>query len=195
MTTPLYPTFRKRAHDAFDELIKQQVIPWSFLTAGPPFHIKKFDGREIAYQGIGFEGSPRGVFWSRYIEPFLEDICISEIMSAVSMATERGVDGRLLLRELQELLSAGCLRVYKHMADVDRRLRGKGFPKNTPLRPIEREVHQMTQFIDERISSELAMWKPKPRYEVWYARNKFLVWAIGVLLALGIIVVRLLTGA
>lgn len=195
MTTPLYPTFRKRAHDAFDELIKQQVTPWSFLTAGPPFRIKKFDGRKIAYEGIDFEGSPREVFWSRYIEPFLEDICVSEITSAVSVATEREVDGRLLLREVQELLSAGCLRVYKQMADVDRRLRGKGFPKNVPLRPIEREVRQMDRFIDELVRSELAMWVPKPRYEVWYERNKFMVWAIGILLVLAGIAVSLIPRA
>ena len=57
MTTPLYPTFCKRIDDTVDQLIQNQVTPWSFLTAGPPFRIKKFDGKEIAYQGIGFEGS------------------------------------------------------------------------------------------------------------------------------------------
>src|SRR5438093_762339 len=118
MTTPLYPTFRKRVDDAIEQLIKQQVIPWSFLTAGPPFRIKSFDGKQIAYQGVGFEGSPREVFWSRYIEPFLEELCISEITAAVSMARERGVDARLLLSELQGLLSAGIRKVYTRMADV-----------------------------------------------------------------------------
>ncbi len=72
MTTQLYPTFRKRVDDAIEQLIKQKVTPWSFLTAGPPFRIKSFDGKQIAYEGVGFEGSPRQVFWSRYIEPFLE---------------------------------------------------------------------------------------------------------------------------
>ena len=84
------------------------------------------------------------------------------------------------------------------MADVDRRLRGKGFPKNVPLRPIEREVQLMDQFIDERISSELAMWAPKSRLEYLYERNKFWVWAIPVLLTIAVVViavVKLLAGA
>lgn len=55
MPTPLYPTFKKRVGDSFEQLIKKQVIPWSFMTAGPPFRIKFFDGKEIAYGGIAFE--------------------------------------------------------------------------------------------------------------------------------------------
>lgn len=55
MPTPLYPTFKKRVGDAFEQLIKKQVIPWSFMTASPPFRIKFFDGKEIAYGEIAFE--------------------------------------------------------------------------------------------------------------------------------------------
>ncbi len=62
MTTPLYPTFKKRVDDAFEQVIKQQVTPWTFMAAGPPFSIKSFDGREITYQGIAFAGSHREVF-------------------------------------------------------------------------------------------------------------------------------------
>jgi hypothetical protein len=180
MTTPLYPIFRKRVDDAVERIIKQQVTPWSFLASGPPFRIKMFDGKQIAYEGVGFEGSLRQVFWSRYIEPFLEDLCISEIGAAVTMAKERGVDARLLLPELQNLLSSGCRRVYVSMADVDRRLRGRGFPDKVELRSVDREVSAIAQFIEERIRAELAMWKSKPRVELWYERNKFWVWAIGI---------------
>lgn len=70
MPTPLYPTFRKRITDAFEQLDRQQVTPWAFMTAGPPFQVNRFDGTEVAYPGIKFEGSPREVFWSGYIEPF-----------------------------------------------------------------------------------------------------------------------------
>lgn len=161
MKTPLYPTIRKRVNDAIDSLIKTQVTPWIFMTAGPPFRIRKFDGSEIIYEGIGFEGSPNKVFWSRYIEPFLENICITEIDFAVSTAKNRDVDGRLLLRELHELLASGCRRVYARMTDVDQRLRGKGSPKSVPARSVEREADLMNEFIEERINGELAMWKPQ----------------------------------
>jgi hypothetical protein len=187
--TPLYPTFRKRVDDAIDQLVRKQITPWYFMTAGPPFRIATFDGRQIAYAGIEFEGSPRLVFWSRYIEPFLEELCLSEISVAVSMARERRIDAKLLLPELQGLLSSGIVKVYTEMANVDRSLRGKGFPEKVPPRPIEQEVRFMNQFVDERVRSELAMWRPKPGMEDWYERNKFWVWAIGLLSALLVAIV------
>jgi hypothetical protein len=192
MATPLYPTFRKRVADAFERLIEQQVTRWSFMTAGSPFRIKSFDGREIAYQGIEFEGSPREVFWSRYIEPFLEQLCISEIEAAVSLAREKGVDARLLLTELQGLLSAGFKKVYERMADVDRRLRGKGYPNSVALRSVELETQRMDKFLEERIMAEIEMWKPKPRFEAWHERNRFWVWLIGVFIAVMGILAKLL---
>ena len=69
--------FQKRVNDAIKALIKKQVTPWVFMTTGRPFHIKRLDGTDIAYHGIGFEGSPKKVFWSGYIEPFLEHLCIT----------------------------------------------------------------------------------------------------------------------
>jgi hypothetical protein len=161
MTTPLYPTFKKRVADAIGQLNKHQVTPWFFMGGGRPFRIKSFDGRQISYEGVEFEGSPREVFWSRYIEPFLEELCTSEIMTAVSMARERGVDARLLLPELQGLLSAGVRKVYANMAEVDQRLRGKGYPEKVERKSIEPEIQAMDQFLNERISVEISMWKPE----------------------------------
>lgn len=150
MTTPLYPTFRKRIDDAAEQIIQQQVTPWSFLNSGHPFRVKKFDGREIAYEGIGFEGSPRNVFWSRYIDPFLEALAIQEITAAVSLGRERNVDARLLLPEVQSLLIAASRRVFSQMAEVDRRLLGRGFPEQIALRSVEREAQSISGFIEEQ---------------------------------------------
>ena len=176
MTTPLYPTFRKRIEDATERIVRDQVIPWVFLTAGPPFKVKQFSGREISYQGVGFEGSPENVFWGRYIDPFLEALAVEEINFAVSSAKERGVDASLLLPEVQGLLVAAVQKVFRKMAEIDQRLRGQGYPEKIQLRSTEGEVTRLREFIDERIQSELVMWKPKWRIEGWYERNKFLVW-------------------
>jgi hypothetical protein len=162
MTTPLYPTFEKRIRDAIEQLIIRQVTPWSFMAAGPPFRVNHFDGRVIAYQHVRFDGSPRDVFWGGYIEPFLEDISVREISTAVTMAKERNVDGTLLLPEVRELLSAGIKKVYTRMTDVDRRLRGKGYPNNVALRSVEFEIQRMDKFLDQRILAEIAMWRRNP---------------------------------
>lgn len=161
MTTPLYPTFKKRIEDAIELLLQNQVTPWAFLNSGKPFRVKRFDGREIEYEGVGFEGSPREVFWARYIEPFLEDLAVQEIRAAIALARERDVDAKLLLLEVQSLLRDGSQRVFARMAEIDQRLIGKGHPQNVPLRRVEQEVQKLGQFLDEQIQTELAMWKPK----------------------------------
>jgi hypothetical protein len=124
------------------------------------------------------------VFWTRYIEPFLEALCVSEIAEAVSMAADRQVDAKLLLPEVQGLLMAGFRRVYARMAEVDRRLRGKGFPETVRPRSIDSEVIAMDAFLDERIRAELAMWKPESRLQRLYKRNTVWVWLLGILIAI-----------
>jgi hypothetical protein len=173
MTTPLYPTFRKHINDAINQLIQNQITPWSFLNSGKPLRIYNFDKKQISYDGNGFEGSPREVFWSRYIEPFLEDICISEIAAAIEMAKQRNVDAKLLLPEIQDLLSAGVRKVFSQMAEVDRRLRGKGFPDKVHIRTTDTEIKNMNEFIEERILAELAMLKTCSKDEISLQNTKF----------------------
>lgn len=192
MTTPLYPIFRKRIEDATERVIRDQVTPWAFLAADPPFKVKQFSGREISYQGIGFEGSPRTIFWGRYIDPFLETLAIEEIEFAVSSAKERKVDATLLLPEVQSLLNAAVQKVFREMAEIDRRLLGKGFPETVPLRSIEGETAQLYAFIEERVRRELAMWKPRSAVEEWYDRNKFWVWLVGIVVGVAGLAVKLL---
>lgn len=192
MTTPLDPISRKRIEDATERIIRDQVTPWVFLNAGHPFKIKQFSGREISYQGIGFEGSPRTVYWGRYIDPFLEAIAIEEIDFAVSSAKERKVDATRFLPEVQSLLIAAVQKIFQEMAEIDRRLLAKGYPESMPLRSVEGEVSQLREFIEERIQCELAMWRPNSSVEEWYDRNKFWVWFVGIVVALASLAAKFL---
>lgn len=185
MTTPLYPTFQKRINDAFDDLINKQVIPWRFFNSGKPMRVKKHDGKQIHYEGGEFEGSPEQVFWSRYIEPFMEETCVNEIELAVKKAYEKGVDAKLLLPEVEQLLLSGIRKTYKEMAITDQRIKGKGFPDKTPLRPIDNKCNSMKDFIQTRIKSELEMWKPSSKLKLLYKEYEHIVWLIGAILAIG----------
>ena len=185
MTTPLYPTIQKRINDAFDDLITKQVIPCMFFNSGMPMRIKKHDGKQIHYEGVGFEGSPEQVFWSRYIEPFMEEICVNEIELAVKKASEKGVDAKLLLPEVEQLLLSGIRKTYKEMAITDQRIKGKGFPDKIPLKPIDNKCSSMKDFIHTRIKSELEMWKPSSKLKLLYKEYEHIVWIIGAILAIG----------
>lgn len=186
MTTPLFPTFEKRIADATEQILRRQVDPWLSMQQG--LSLTKFDGSLISYSGIKFEGSPRMVFWSGYIEPFLEHLITSQISSGVSMARERGVDARQLLPEIQGLLHSAISKVLSRMAEVDRRLRGDGFPEQVPLRNIQSEQDIMATFLDRHIQAELSMWQTRSALQRWFDNNKALVWLIGSLLtAVGIV--------
>ena len=93
------------------------------------------------------------------------------------------VVARLLLPEVQGLLLSGFRTVYVRMVDIDRRLRGKGFPNVVEPRSTEQELRTMECFLDEHIRAELAMWKRKSSFEIWYERNKVWVWAIGIVIS------------
>lgn len=146
--------------------------------------VKTHGQKQICYGSIGFEGSPEHVFWSGYIEPFMEEISINEIDAAVKMAVERNVDATLLLPEVEGLLFAGTRKTFSEMAKTDQRLRGRGFPEKIPLRSIEKEFQKMKSFIEVRVQSELSLWQPKSKLEAWYERNRFVVWLVGIVVGL-----------
>lgn len=180
MPSPLLPTFEKRISDATDQILHQQVNPWLFISNG--LSVKRADGRSISLgPGIMFEGSPRQVFWSRYIEPFLENMAIAEMSAASAAAKERDVDASVLIPEVQGLLLSATSKVLSRMADVDRRLRGNGFPDRINLRNTQSEYALIAEFIDRHAQAELNMWRPKSIYQQWYEENKFWVWALPII--------------
>ena len=187
-----YPIIQKRLKDEFLKLINDQVTPWCFMTTSTGLKLKRFDGRQINYRGVGFSGSPEHVFWSGYIEPFLEHISFSAIEDAVERCKTQKTELQPVLKDVQELLRLGFVNVYERMADIGRRLGDKGYPDKIRLRNTDSYIKRMETFVSRRIESELKLWKPTPwitRIEHFYESNKGLVWVIGIIISiLGIVV-------
>lgn len=151
------------------------------MTAGPPFRCKDYYGKEVSYQGIGFEGSPRHVFWGGYIEPFLEDITQRSIKETLRLASEKSQSANEPLLEVSNLLKSVAKRAYDRMADIDQRLLGKGFPEKVPRKSVDAEFARMENFIDQHIQSELAMTKRRFKINEFYNDHPFLFWFITLL--------------
>jgi hypothetical protein len=194
--SPLWPIMQKFVKDECEKLDRTQVTPWAFLKAGPPMRVRDFYGREICYQGVGFEGSPRVVFWSRYIEPFLEDIAFRAVDLALRLSREKEIDPQKSLVETQGLLNSYTRKIFDRMAEIDRRLRGTGHVTNVALRSIDREQKAMEQFISARISSELMVAQaPRSRWKVmneWFKDHPLVGWSITVTLAIAGLLSKLL---
>jgi hypothetical protein len=169
--SPLWPILERFVREECEKLERNQITPWAFLNAGPPMKVKDYHGGEISYQGIGFEGSPRQVFWARYIEPFLEDITFRAVDFAVVMSAEKKVDSCKPLSEVQGLLVSYTSKIYSRMAEIDRRLLGRGFPEKVPLRSTVNEQRAMEQLINTRVAAEMRM-VPSPSSR-WKSANQW----------------------
>jgi len=151
--TGLYPVSSKLVRDEFERLRRTKITPWAFLNSGQPMRVTDFYGKIISYPGgIAFEGSPRIVFWGRYIDPFLEDVVLRMVDRTVNLCGEEGHEPRSALTETGRLLKNHVRDAYDAMANVDQRLRGQGYPDRVNKRNVDAEIVAMERFIDARIS-------------------------------------------
>src|SRR5688500_11543957 len=97
-----------------------------------------FAGRELerpfGRARVSFDGSPRTIFWGRYIEPFLEDIVLRMLDRTVAYCKEDGHETTSALIETGLLLKPLIRETYDAMADIDQRLRGQGYPNRVARR-------------------------------------------------------------
>ena len=139
-----YPEITFAVENKFKKLNTEKLTPWVFLNTGKMAPIEDFYGRTIRYLGsVGFEGSPREVFWGSFIEPFLEGIFVWAFEFALDYAEKRKSDRRELILYTRECLMNGVCLTYNRMQNIDRRLRGKGFPDQVSPRDISREINKM----------------------------------------------------
>jgi len=187
--TGVCPVIRKLIRDEWERLRENKITPWNWLNSGKPMHVIDFYGKEINYQGgAGFEGSPQTVFWGRYIEPFLEDIILRALERTLAVCRDEGHEPKAALTEAGILLHALVRDAYNAMADVDQRLRGRGYPNRVGRRNVDGHVAAMGRFIDMRVNGLLAVARPSlTRFQKWkdYWANHRLV----AVLLLGFVVI------
>ena len=174
----------------FKRLIELQIDPWIFYNS-KGISIKKFDGKYISQSGCKFSGTPRQVFWNSYIEPYIEDVVKRMIEETIKLTKERNVQISVVLGSTKANLSGGIDTVYRKMQEVDRRLRGNGYPKNVSKQDISLKIKEMDDFLDKQIKTyeDLAFQVPNSRFKKWYQENPHLVWLIGIIIGTGILTV------
>jgi hypothetical protein len=150
-----FPEITFAIGQAFRQLEADKVTPWVFLTAGKMRPIENFYGHTIQYSGVAFEGSPRYIFWNGFIEPFLEAIFLWGFNLALGYARERQVDSQQVIHHTKECLSEGISTIYRKMQDIDRRLRGKGFPDRVTPHNISGSIEAMQATLQKYYESAL----------------------------------------
>lgn len=167
--SPGYSFIKERLEREFEQLDKEKIAPWAFLRTEHGLRVVGFDGREIRYRGLEFDGTPRHIFWNAYAQPFLKDIVSRGFADTRVFCKEHGIDASLPMEETAGELKLGVQRIFNRMVDIDRRLRGRGFPNTVlPYNPAQ-EIGSADAFITERLNAELSIFpKPKNRWNQFY---------------------------
>lgn len=142
-------------------IIHEQIIPWIMMFASNKGSVKNFQGQTYSWTGVLFEGSPRDVFWGRYIEPFLEDSTVRLIEMVSKECRENRLNIRTELDTLSQHLRGMYARVYKEMADADQKMRGNGYPENVQRVDVSQEISTMNHYLDMHIAMDIAKHKSR----------------------------------
>ena len=190
--SPAYSFIKERIELEFQKLEKDKVTPWAFLLSEKGLRITDFFGKEVQYSGIGFEGSPRTVFWKGFIQPFLQEIIFRSFSETRDFCSAHRLDLKQPMEETASLLKAGINGIYRRMSDIDQRLRGKGFPNSVPKYNPEKEIALSEASVEERMAAELGLVRKKNRLNTFYEEHKFWFWLIGILIAVMGLLIKIL---
>lgn len=191
--SPIRPILERFVLDAWIRLEREQLAPWAFFGSDGPTRVRDFYGKQIQYEGIRFEGSPQTVFWSGYIEPFIQDIASRSVELTLEECRKRHLDPRASLEEARGLLLSLSTKSFARMSDIDRRLRGRGFPDRVERRDTTSSEQAIARWINARVDGELAALISRSgsrwaRVNAWFNAHPLLGFAISTLIALASVV-------
>jgi len=210
--TPFYPKRKLAIHGAYDRFERELFGPWSLFNSGKLITVTPCEGKSQQFNGgVEFSGTVRVIFW-RFFDPDIRKVITDQIEQVVKECKELPDFQELALNETRELLKEFVETGYERMAEIDQRLRGKGYPKTVQLRSVGDKFGAMSDFIDEHIDAAkrlaaLSKQKrganndpdtlpPKPpellqelKWLSIYSRKHWLIVSLGLLLLIGIWIV------
>jgi hypothetical protein len=148
--TKLYPIVLRKARE-LDRVTSEKIMKWRMFCAQQKLHVEDYYGKPIHYEGNLFEGSPRDVFWGRFIEPFLENGIVNILDEMHQECLSRNLEPQDYLDEARALLRLWVEKTYGNMARTDQILRGKGYPDSVQPVNVSSKIMLMHDYIDGHI--------------------------------------------
>ena len=161
--SPAHSFIKERLDREFEQLDKEKITPWAFLRTERGIKVMRFDGTEINGGGVEFDGTPKEIFWNGFIEPFLKDIISRAFAYTRAFCTEHRLDSVRPMNETAKELRFGIERIFARMTDIDRRLRGKGFPNTVSAYNPVGKIRGIDNFLQERLRAEIAIFPERKR--------------------------------
>lgn len=157
--TQLRPRIKKRVDELYDKIDNEKLKPWVFINAGVPVKVTKHDGSVISYEGGGFTGSPRVVFWSDdFMPPFIEDAIVKAFDQTIEECRANGIDPKPHLFETNLVLSDFIYRIYNRMASIDSKLTSEGTSEKVQhKKDVTDEINRMRQSLERHYGAALLL--------------------------------------
>jgi len=192
MKSPIHSFIKEMVDKEFSKLEKDKLTPWIFMETDHGLNVTSVDGSKVSYSGIAFSGTARQIFWERFSVPFFKDIISRVFYETRELCKSNGIKTASPLDDAAAQLRMKVESSLKKMVDIDRRLRGKGYPDSVKPYNPSKERAQTLDFLKERIEAEKLLFPKKSRLNQFYEEQKFWIWIIGLLVAISAIVVQII---
>lgn len=150
--TKLYPITSRKVQE-LDRVTSEKIMKWRMSPAKRKLHVENYYGKPIRYEGCGFEGTPRTVFWGGFIEPFLENGIVNVLSEMRQECLVRNLEPQDYLNEAKAILRLWVEKTYRDMARTDQVLRGKGYPNSVQPVDVSSKISLMHDHIDSHITA------------------------------------------
>jgi len=145
----LLPVMRQKIVKLCETLKKDKLTPWYWFNSRG-VKVIRYDGGTIDIPGTLYGQSQTLVFFS-FIVPFLQDAIVKTLNETLETCRSRGLTPEEpYIRETAMLLDGYLIDpIYRYMADINQRIRGKGNPKSVGRRNVTDEIAEMVKFLDK----------------------------------------------
>lgn len=152
--TPLAEKIRYKLEITFEALDREKLTRWMMARASnKDLGILDCHGKAIGV-GLGgeFDGSVRLVFW-KFIKPCIDSTIHSTCDSLDDSLASYTITQRIATLDAAEgQLKGFAERVYRRMVDLDRRMRGKGYPEAVVPYDPKREITAAHELISHKFA-------------------------------------------
>lgn len=144
----LLPVTRQKLVKLRETLKQEELTPWFWFNSRG-VKVTGFYETDICLSGGGYGSSQALVFFS-FIVPFLEDAIVKTLDETLQTCRVRRLKPEEpYIRETAMLLDGYLIDpIYRYMATIDQRIRGKGNPRSVGRRDVTDEIAEMVKFLD-----------------------------------------------
>ena len=145
----LFPVTRQKIVKLLENLKRDKLTLWLWFNSRG-VKVTDFYGKTISILG-GLYGQSEANVFLNFIKPFLEDTIVKTLDETIETCRNRELKPEEpYIRETAMLLDGYLIDpIYRYMADIDRRIRGKGYPKSVGRKDVTDQITEMVKFLDK----------------------------------------------